>query len=569
MTDAWGITDGYHDVAGNWHPTSPETREALRTAMGDPLPVPPQWFVPQGDTSPLQSPCELELEDGTTLPPVMALPPDLPLGYHDLRPMDGGPTTRLVIHPRRLPLPERQWGLAVQLYSLWSEGSWGIGDLADVAVLGRRLHAAGGGLMLLSPLHAPSPSIPQELSPYYPSSRRWRSPMLVRPRALRPPSLRCDPGQLIDRDLAWRERRAALAFEHAAVVDEPVWRAWADGQGWPLTLFARWSVLAERYGPAWPTWPPGLRRPDDPELERVFADPALAGEADFHRWMQWRARESVDAAAQAGAGLVHDLAVGFGPEGFDAWLYQDLLALDVRIGAPPDGFNPEGQDWGLPGLVPTALAAAHFDPLVSTVRNALHGAVGLRVDHVMGLFRQYWIPPGADATDGAYVRFAGREQLAILALEAARAGAFLVGEDLGTVEPVVRETMAELGVLGTLVAQFHDDPPEEWRLDALATLTTHDLPTSAGLWAAHPTDDARRRNLGRLAEVPDDAATTTMLDGAHRALLTSPPVVRLLTCEDLCGATYQPNVPGTVGPPNWSHRLPVPVHQIPVPRSDA
>jgi 4-alpha-glucanotransferase len=239
--------------------------------------------------------------------------------------------------------------------------------------------------------------------------------------------------------------------------------------------------------------------------------------------------------------------------------------LQARIGAPSDTFNPDGQDWGLPPFNPSALAASGFAPLLDTARAALHGARGLRVDHVMGLFRQFWIPDGGGPQDGAYVRFAGREQLALLALEAERAGAFLVGEDLGVVEPLVREQMEELGVLGTLVGQFEDEPPSEWRELCLATLTTHDLPTSAGIWTTHEPDDERRLNFQALAEVEVDVPATELVERAHQALLGAPPLVRLLTTDDLCGSTAQPNSPGTVGLPNWSIRLPVPVEQIPLP----
>lgn len=564
MTDEWGIDDGYHDVDGVWRPTPPDTRDALRSAMGDPVDGPPRWFVVAGATPGLHGPCDVQLEDGTVLDAQSALPPDLPIGYHQLQPLDGGPVTHLVIHPATAPPADRTWGVAAQVYALWSDRSWGIGDLEDVATLARRVADAGGGAVLLSPLHAEAPVTPQERSPYFPSSRRWRSPLLVRPRGEPPAPLRCDALSPVDRDAAWVALRAALAAEMG--FDHGPWRDWADAHGADLTSYARWSALAEVHGANWQEWPHELRHPHGDGIERAFAESEmLSAAADLHRYLQWRAHEAIDRAGRAGAGLVNDLAVGFSPWGFDAWEHQDLLVLGARIGAPPDTFNRDGQDWGSPPFVPTKLRACGFEPFLATVRAALHGAEGLRLDHVMGLFRQFWIPEGGDPEQGAYVRFPGRELLALLSLEAHRAGAFLVGEDLGTVEPAVREAMAEFGVLGTLVALFEDDEPADWREACLATIVTHDLPTTSGMWLDAPPENAERLRLQRLAGVGPDATAAELVDGAHRALLASPPVVRLLTCEDLAGSTHRPNTPGTVGPHNWSTRLPLPVDELPLP----
>jgi 4-alpha-glucanotransferase len=184
---------------------------------------------------------------------------------------------------------------------------------------------------------------------------------------------------------------------------------------------------------------------------------------------------------------------------------------------------------------------------------------GLRIDHVMGLFRQYWVPEGGSARNGAYVRFPADELLAIVCLEATRAGAFVIGEDLGTVEDGVREALSACGIAGTRVLLFEDEPPSAWPVECLATLTTHDLPTVAGTWAL-PADDARRARLEAVATGCTDSAQA--ITAAHEALLASPAALRLLTADDLAGATAQPNVPGTVGPPNWCRQLPRPVDQL-------
>ena len=180
VTDAWGISDGFHDNGGTWHETSPDTRAALRAAMGERQLADPIWLVAAGDAAALRDPCMVHLEDGTELGPLTRLPPDLPIGYHDLTPTGGGPTTFLVVFPPTVPAAPEAWGVVAQLYSLRSAGSQGIGDLGDLGTLLRWARAACAGSVLLSPLHAPSPTFPQQDSPYYASSRRWWNPLHLR-----------------------------------------------------------------------------------------------------------------------------------------------------------------------------------------------------------------------------------------------------------------------------------------------------------------------------------------------------------------------------------------------------
>jgi 4-alpha-glucanotransferase len=291
------------------------------------------------------------------------------------------------------------------------------------------------------------------------------------------------------------------------------------------------------------------------------------GDADFHRWVQWHFDEQL-AAVRVGApgvALIGDLAIGFDPTGADADAFADGIAVGCNVGAPPDLFNPAGQNWGLPPFVPWRLRAAHYAPFIRTIRGALRGLQGLRMDHVMGLFRQYWIPPGASPRDGTYVRFDYEELLSILALEATRAGAFVVGEDLGTVEDGVREALLRYRILGTQVAWFTDDVPDHWPVSSLATLSTHDLPTVAGVWGGTDGEPILLERLRRLTDLHAEASNEDVVVAAHAGLARAPSVIKLATLDDLAVAVERPNVPGTTHErPNWRIPLPLPLEELQV-----
>jgi 4-alpha-glucanotransferase len=555
----------------------PATARALLEAMGAegeaPPPPPPMRFVRPGEAGALERPGDLVLEDGTELAGIRSLPPDLPLGYHELH--GAGVPEQLVVTPGRCHLPAglRAWGWAVQLAATRSRASWGIGDLGDLQRLARWAAGRGAGFVALSPLHAPAPAVPQQPSPYYASSRRFRNPLHLRvedadgaaaaseavgPAARAGQAL--DEHRRIDRDAVWTLKRTALEACFAVAGADPGFAAWRAAEGSALESWAGWCARAERHGPDWRSWPAVPEVP--PERVAFFA------------WLQWQLERQVAAVPLP---VVHDLAVGFDPGGYDAWAWQDLLALDARIGAPPDEFNRAGQDWGLPPFVPWRLRAARYQPVVETLRSVLRGAGGLRVDHVMGLFRLFWVPPGGGPAEGAYVRYPAGDLLDLLALESARAGALVVGEDLGTVEAGVREELAARAVLSMRLLWFEDDPPGAWPEQALSLVTTHDLPTVAGVWTGSDVADQRaagvpvaedgaaelRRRLAQRTRLPDGAPVADVVVAASRALAEAPSALVAATLEDALGVTERPNMPGTVDSwPNWSLALPVPLEEL-------
>ena len=584
--DAWGIEDGYWDIAGQWHETPESTRHSLRVAMGgladvaDPPPASrPVWFVREGRAPAIERPAELVLEDGTGLTATTELPGDLPLGYHDLHPSDGGPTTRLIVTPDRCALPPGlcTWGWSAQVYATRSSSSWGIGDLHDLADLGRWSARIGAGVLGINPLHAAKPGPDQEPSPYFPSSRRFRNPLYLRiedvpgfdaadeaMRAAAEAGRALNGDRMIDRDAVYALKVPVLEQLWSQFDGDPRFDAYLADGGSALRHFATFCALAERHEGGWREWPSEFRRPDSPSVTRFAA--AHHERLRFHSWLQWVLDEQL-ATAGAEIALLGDLAIGFDPGGADAWIWQDVVARGVRVGAPPDAFNAAGQDWGLPPFVPWRLRAVGYEPFVQTVRAALEHCGALRIDHVMGLFRLFWIPEDATPADGTYVRFPSAELLDIVALESARAGAVIVGEDLGTVEDEVRDQLTERGVLSYRLVWFEDEPPERFPEQALAAVTTHDLPTITGVWTRsdEQVDDALRARLRELTGLHDGAPVDDVVVSTHRRLAHAPSMMVLATLDDALRIADRPNLPGTTTErPNWSLALTAPLEAITV-----
>lgn len=564
-TDAWGIDDGWWAMDGTWHPTPPDTLEALRGVMAPPSEARPPWyFVREGSDPPWPSRAELELESGDVVMVSGALPSDLPPGYHRAHPVDGSPDVRVVVTPEHAPrLPPRAWGVTCQIPSLRGSDLTGaagraMGDLGHLRDLARWIGSRGGTVVGVNPLGDPLPLTPRHASPYSTSSRRFLDPLLIRLDMDHEPS--SEP--LVDRDALWAAHRRGLAerFATAGGGELAAVAAFRRLHGDALEAHALFNALVERFGTGWPAWPSTLHDPRGEEVRRAAGE--LAADVDFWCWVQWLADVQLSEAT-ASVELMCDLPVGVDPWGFDAWWDAHVLARGVSVGAPPDPFAPDGQDWGLPPYDPVALRAADYEPWLSTLRAGLRRGAGLRIDHVMQLFRLFWIPPAGTPAEGAYVRWQGQELLDLLVLEATRAGAWVVGEDLGTVEDGVRELLAERGVAGTKVAWFESDPPDRWAAHSLGTLSTHDLPTVMGALTGtdpRPGDMAERLRSMVGPEHDDDPVATLL--AAHRRLAEAGSDLVLAGMEDVVGSPRRVNLPGVNDYPSWRQRLPVPVDML-------
>ena len=594
-TDPWGVDGKYEDAAGTTHTVSKQAIARIRAAIGRP-PRPARLLenkcvevIRQGQAFSLPAAAKLQLEDGTTIQLRDRLPHDLPIGYHRLIFREGRSTVRLIVSPGRCHLPPDLsiWGWSAQLYAARSRQSWGMGDLADLRHLADWSKDQGAGMILINPLHAASPMLPQEASPYSPSSRRYLNPLYLRieelPEAAR---LKQDLQRLgtlgralneerhVDRDRVFLLKQEALQLLWSRLDEDSAFEEFRIAEGLPLHQFAVFCTLTEEYGTQWRQWPPAYRCPDSRDVEH-FAH-IHADRVKFHVWLQWLMNRQLAHASQP-VSLMQDLPVGFSPDGADAWVWQDLIASDMRIGAPPDLYNTDGQDWGLPPFIPHRLREAWYEPFIQTIRAVLRYAGGLRIDHVMGLFRLWWVPQSRKAKDGAYVRYPADDLLAIIAIESHRAGAVVVGEDLGTVEPGVREKLADHNVLSYRLLWFEDIPPSQYPKKSLAAITTHDLPTLSGVWTGrdleiqrrlglNPDESAHekfRETLRQTSRLDVDADVTRVTINTFEQLAQAPSAIVMASMEEACVTPERPNMP-TAGNkyPNWSLALSHPLEDI-------
>ncbi|MEA5641596.1 4-alpha-glucanotransferase [Cutibacterium granulosum] len=554
------------------------------------------------------------------------IPGNLPLGYHELivtigthdvdgSEADGGihatATSTIIVTPNRVGLPRRMgasrvWGYAAQLYSVRSHHSWGLGDLTDLADLCTWSASQGAGYLLTNPLHAAEVAGRMEPSPYLPSSRLFVNPIYIRPEliaeyhdldqydaslieSLRTTTLDDDPQALLDRDRTWQAKSQALELIHRVDMSASrrmAFTAFRVARGRRLEDFATWCLLSELHGSDWHDWPAELHDPHGAAVARVRRE--HADRIDFHMWLQWIADQQLSTAQSSGTdagmpvGLICDLAVGVNGSGADAWMLNGLFAREMNVGAPPDPFNQAGQDWGQPPMRPDVLEQMAYAPLREMVSNALRHAGGVRIDHIMGLFRLWWVPKGLGPRHGAYVRYNHEAMVGVVALEAYRAGALVIGEDLGTVEPWVRDHLASRGILGTSIMWFETGPdgrprqPQQWREHAMSSVTSHDLPpTSSYLRGDHvelrdrlglltesvdeERENARReretwlaslRQQGVLEADEDDPEQVTL--AMHTLLTRTPSKVINATLTDAVGDPRTQNLPGTEDEyPNW------------------
>jgi 4-alpha-glucanotransferase len=439
--------------------------------------------------------------------------------------------------------------------------------------------------MMINPICASAPTVPQEPSPYQPSSRLFRSPLYLRieeiPGAddrqleeLARAGRALNAQRRIDRDRVFELKMEALRrIWSPSRQDDPGLQGFVDQGGENLKCYATYCVLAEKFGANWRQWDSDFRRPDAPAVARIRR--AHAEGIAFHQWIQWQLDEQMGRAAQE-LPLLTDLPIGSAPTGADAWMWQDALAIDASMGAPPDRYNPHGQDWGAAPFVPHCLRRSGFEPLIAVIRATMRHAWGLRIDHVMGLFRQYWIPHGMPPDQGAFVHYPWQEILGILALESHRNGVWVAGEDLGTVEPQVRQELASQNILSHRLLWFEDDPPSQFPRWTLAAATTHDLSTIAGAWTGSDSEDERllgrrprqeyiqqiRDRLQRAVKLGPDAPLDQVIVAAHRALARAPSAVLVANLTDALAVAERLNMPGQSPWPNWSLALPLSVEDL-------
>ena len=567
----------------------------------------------------------------------LTLPDDIPAGYHTLR-VNAGPLhgeARLICAPARVPLPpavaeKQRWGWMAQMYSIRSAESWGVGDYGDLKLLltdaAEKSHA---DFMLINPIHATAPVEPLEPSPYLPESRRFMNVTYIRPQDIEeyagldeaalaeverlhaevaPAN---DNADELDINSAWWHKRQALQLVFKvprSAERQAAFEAFKEAAGPDLRAFAAWSAAFQMWGAPWEgTWFAETNR-DSPEVAELLHD--HADMVDFECWLQWIADEQVTAAQTAAResgmalGLMQDMAVGVHSLGADVWWNPERFAVgSVTVGCPPDFYNQQGQDWGQPPFNPNYLAKTGYGVYREMVHNMFSHAGAVRIDHVLGLFRLWWIPQGEGARGGAYVTYNHEAMIAILTIEASRVNGLVVGEDLGTVPDYVRNVLAEHGLLGCMVewfARVDDSPnagdpyadPADYRKYALASVTTHDMPPTAGyLQFEHvklreklhlltgPVEEfqasataERQAMLDRLVEseliTPEIAADVDnhiqeIVEAMHKMLLHSPSVLLQAALVDGVGETRAQNQPGTSSEYcNWRVPLAGPDHKV-------
>jgi glycogen operon protein len=547
--------------------------------------------------------------------------PNLPIGRHSLRRADApGFACRLTVAPRRGYLPARladggqAFGLSAQLYSMRGAADQGIGDFTVLADLATGAAREGASAVIVNPMHALFAADRGRASPYQPNDRRFLDPIYLDVGgwgSLRDakgfPLLSAMPH--VDYPAVWAVKskilEARFADFEAGNRTEAETRDFASfiaAGGGPLRRFAIFEAIAEtRPGESWRRWPVGLSKVTSPAVE-VFAA-VNQGRVRYHQYLQYLCDRQLGAAAVRartaglGLGLMRDLAIGAAPDGAEVWTQSDMFVEGVSVGAPPDPLALSGQIWGLPPLNPWRMAQAGFAPFAELVAANMRHAGGLRIDHVMGLSRLFWVPHGADGKDGAYVAYPFKDMLGQLTLESSRAQCLVVGEDLGTVPDGFRAPMAAADVQSYRVLFLERDglgfnPPQSYAINALACVSTHDLPTFIGWWEA--ADVRERHALGIIAaddfgealatreaekaeliealiaeqllpaRDPDDRyPIDQIMAAAHGFIARSPAVLVMAQTDDLAGERVAVNLPGTsMERPNWRRKIETPVPRL-------
>lgn len=530
------------------------------------------------------------------------IPATLPTGYHQICVKIEGETpqwSHILVVPKRLEIPVMQrgraWGMQAQLYSLRSHNSWGIGDTNDIRELLAITAAQGGDFVIINPVHAAEPCSPLSDSPYLPTSRRFINPLYIRPHDIEEvsyisPSDKAvidwiasqaqslnDDVKLINRDACWNYKLQALRViykQPRKYARQRNFLQYCQEQGKVLSDFALWSAIYAHYNGELPV---ECQNRDSEMVHRIAGE--LVDEIEFYKWLQWVVQEQFTKAQNDALalgmqiGVCADIAVGVHPHGADVWSMPEAFAAQVSVGAPPDMYNQLGQDWSEPPWSPTYLAQTGYQPVREILRNILRSAGAIRMDHILGLFRLWWIPKDCGPAEGTYVYYDHKAMVGVLLLEAQRAGAFVIGEDLGTLEPWVQEYLKEKGILGTSIMWFEKEgekpkDPINYRQEALVTVNTHDIPPAAGYLRQEHVD--LRARLGILATAVEEVRAEAeleirqftelmqekgivgatpneeeMIAGLYKLICTSPALILGVSLTDAVGERRAQNQPGT------------------------
>jgi len=566
----------------------------------------------------------------------LALNGKVPCGYHRLQTNLDGSLCSLIVTPGCCWLPadakdgRRLWGVAAQLYLLRSKTNWGIGDYTDLRHLIRLVENHGGDVVGLNPLHAMFLDNPEQASPYSPETRFLLNVLNIDVEAIpefteSPKTQRLVASEEFQKRL--RKSRAAnlvdytdvaalklqaltFLFEHCKDVPDQKqlkeFEAFRRRSGHPFEQSCVFEVLRQHFAEQdeskadWHSWPPEYRNSSSPAVAR-FAD-EHANEVTFHAWMQWIADEQLAAAARTAKkmeiGIYRDLAVGTDASGSATWSNPQGVVSGAHVGAPPDVFNPAGQDWGLPPLNPRELFETAYENFVRLIRTNMRHAGGLRIDHVMALQHLYWVPAGKSPRQGAYVTYPREDLVGIIALESHRNRCLVVGEDLGTVPDGFRERMQKANILSYRVLFFEQNaktgaflPPKAYPRLAIAVTGSHDLPTVRGWWDEtdilireqlhlFPTEDGaaeaqRRRKRDkrallaalrkeRLLPASGSVDFEDLIVAVHAYIARTDSLIAMVQLDDVTAETDPVNVPATTADqhPNWRRRISVSLEDL-------
>ncbi len=631
LAEAVGVMRHWRDVNGKAHDVTDDAVAAILSSLGHNIGgtrqikdclaelverrrhLPPLLVTEVGLATPIcigVTRAEVTGEDGITRQILIedgALAPIAEPGYYDLA-LDGR-TLRLAVAPRHCPVPDvqgrRMWGTSIQIPALRGTSQSSFGGFGELAAAGQTLANTGCDAMAINPVHALFPGFGDDYSPYSPSSRTFLNIAMGDPRLLGLPSFpEYQAGALIDWPMALPRRLFELrqVFAHLDSDFRARIRHENEIEGPSLLRHAIFDALDCHFRPGgakdWRDWPVEFRDPDNWSVAQFARE--NADEIDFHLFGQWLAREGLNAAqlksreAGMAIGLIADLAVGVHPGGSDTWAMPNAMLHGLTIGAPPDPLGPLGQNWSITGFSPTGLRESGYQPWIAMLRSALRSAGGLRIDHAFGLARLWVIPERGDTSHGAYLAYPFLDLVRLVTLEAHRAGALIIAEDLGTSPSGFTQAVSERNMLGMRVLWFEraaDDGfigAQDYPVNSVAMTGTHDTPTVAGWWTGRDLDWADK--LGRLpgdvncakAEeirdwdrgllwstigtniprpAPDNPQPVVEAALAHVAHTSA--VLAIVPIEDVLGDVEQPNLPGTtIEHPNWCRRMQAPLKDL-------